>query len=118
MYTRQDYMTNKCTHRQFYAQFVNDEVKNAVIRMVNVDPSKSIQILREKLAKDEHLNNIPMKKWDNLTGFSFSNSTGEMLTRPYSIEPIDIRKLKEADEEVSSATLVCIYKEAAKELTE
>jgi hypothetical protein len=109
MITRQQYMTDsEHLFQPFISQFVNENVKMRVLAYIGKEALLN--------SKDEHLNDIPMKKWDYLTGFSFSTHTGEMLQRPYTIEPIDIKLLKETGEGVSSATLVCIYKEAARQL--
>lgn len=109
MLTRNDYMKDSSNlHRAYYGQFVNEQVKNAVLQFIGKDA-----LLK---SKDEHLNDIPLKKWDALGGFAFSNTTGEMLHKPATIEPVEIAKLREAGEGVSSATLVCIYKEAARQI--
>jgi hypothetical protein len=55
-------------------------------------------------------------KWDSLAGFTFRGS--EMIERPVIIEPIKYEQLKEAGDGVSAAVLVCIYKEAAKQIIE
>ncbi len=108
MKTREDYMDNKVSHREYYGQFVNDGTKNAVINAIGMDWLLA--------SKDEHLNNIPLKLWDELSGFIFRGS--ELVSKPYTIAPIDINKLKEANEGVSPAVCVCIYKESARQIIE
>ena len=108
MYTRNQYMNHEISHREYYAQFVNEQVKNLVIRFIGKE-----RLLK---SKDEHLNDIPLKDWDLLGGFVFRGS--EMVMKPTTIEPIDYKLIKEAGDGVSSATLVCIYKEAARQLIE
>ncbi len=61
MYTRKQYMDGVCTHEQYYAQFVNNDTKTLVIENIGL---KAIQE-----SKDEHMNDIPLKKWDRLTGY-------------------------------------------------
>jgi len=107
-YTRKDYLDNKCTHREYYAQFVNDSVMARVGSKIGVD-----RILN---STDEHLNDIPVKDWDDLGGFAFRGNI--MTWRPSNIEPIDITLLREAMDGVSPAGLVCIYKEAARQIRE
>ena len=68
------------------------------------------------IVQDEHLNDIPMRKWDALGGFAFS--LGTMTSRPASIQPIDYKLLKDMGDGVSPASLVCIYKEAGRQLIE
>lgn len=108
MITRKQYMDKEATHRQYYAQFVNDQVKERVIDMFGVDLLLA--------SKDEHLNDLPMAKWDRLGGFAFSGA--RMVMKPYNIYPVDINLIKEAGEGVSAATMCCIYKEAAKQIIE
>lgn len=109
MITHNDYMKDSSNlHRQFYAQFVNDEVKNHLLASI----SKK-ELLN---SKDEHLNDIDLKRWDLLGGFAFRGS--EMTMRPTTTEPIDNKLLKEAGDGYSSATAVCIYKEAARQIIE
>ena len=101
-------MDNKFTHREYYAQFVNEGVKQIVLREIGL----------EKLAKskDKHLNDIDLKIWDTLTGFIFFGS--ELVNRPSSIDPVDIRLVKELEGGVSPAFMVSVYKEAARQIKE
>jgi hypothetical protein len=39
-----------------------------------------------------------------------------MIMRPTNIEPVDYQLIKEAGEGVSASTMVCIYKEAARQI--
>lgn len=107
--TRQMYMQNSSElHLMYWGQFVNDKVKADVLSFIG----------KEALLKstDEHLNDIPLKKWDALAGFTFRG--GEIISRPTFIDPIDIKLIRETGEGVSCAGLVCIYKEAARQLIE
>lgn len=116
MITRQKYINGDSSklHRKYYAQFVNDEVKNKVLSVF------SLETLKKSFAKDEYFNDnlTPMKKWDLMGGFAFSNTTGEMTLRPTTSLPIDKNLLDEAKEGYSSSIAVCIYKEAARQLIE
>lgn len=108
--TRSQYMEGDTSskHRAYYAQFVNEDVKARVAAVIGLTTLL--------YSTDEHLNDIPLKKWDAMGGFVFKG--GEMIQQPYSIEPIKLSLLKEAGEGVSSAILVCIYKEAARQMIE
>lgn len=112
-------MAGTCTHRQYYAQFVNEETRERVRRMFGVDT------LRRSYAKDEHFNDnlTSMKKWDALGGFVWAVRKGEQVAiqRPHTpadILPVDYELLKQAGEGISSSTMVCIYKEAGRQIVE
>ncbi len=60
IYTRTDYMNNKCSHHEYYAQAVNESVLDYVKQAIN---EKAIAN-----STCEHFNDIPLKKWDNLHG--------------------------------------------------
>ena len=55
MFTRRDYVFDKkCSHNEYYAQFVTDSVKQLVL-------SKwSVKTLKSAYAEDEHFNNLPL----------------------------------------------------------
>ena len=101
-------------HRKYYAQFVNEEVKRAVLSRWSKEE------LKKSFEKDQYFNTkiTPIGAWDLLGGFRFSVSTGEVLLRPTTSYPIDRKLLDEAGEWFSSATAVCIYKEAARQILE
>ncbi len=112
MTTRTEYMQGDTSskHRQYYAQFVNEAVKQ---RVLNYFSKEDLTIA---LGQDEHLNNLSIKKWDLMGGFAFRGS--EMIMRPSNIEPVDIKLIREAGEGASASTMVCIYKEAARQIVE
>lgn len=98
-YNRQDYMNGKCSHREYYAQFVTPAVKQMVMDRIGLK-----ELVR---STDEHLNDIPLNVWDNLAG-----STRLALMRgDYSCT------LRIADDN-SLASQVCALKEAAKQIKE
>lgn len=61
MFTRQDYMNNKCTHSEYYSQFVNDYTKRIVLSRWNKT------VLKNAYDKDQHFNSLSLGQWDNLT---------------------------------------------------
>jgi hypothetical protein len=98
MNTRQDYLNNKCTHREYYAQFVTPRIKDEVRKYFGVEQ------LKRALATDEHLNSIELHKWDALGGYPARRLSGAAL--------------KEAGDGSTMATTVCILKEAARQIVE
>lgn len=91
-YTRKDYINRDCTHREFYSQFVTDQVLNTV--------KERIGLLRLVKSKDEHLNDIPLKEWDDL-----------------GIAQEARKKFKEINGQgVALSDIVCINKEAGRQL--
>lgn len=98
MYTRQDYMDKKCTHRQYYAQFVDDRVKQRVLAIFSKEQ------LTKAFQEDKHFNTsyTPLSKWD---------------TAGY--EPFPVADdLKKYDDFLTQAGIVCILKEAAEQIIE
>ena len=59
MKTRTDYLAGNCSHREYYGQFVTENIKNYVVSMIG-----KRAILE---ATDPHLNDIALQKWDQLT---------------------------------------------------
>lgn len=115
MIIRVDYMNGLASHREFFSQFVNVGVKAKVLECIGAEA-----LLK---STDEHLNDIPMKKWDSMAGFRWSIIGGQEVAviKPQTsrdIEPIDAGLLRDTGEGVSCAGLVCIYKEAARQLIE
>ena len=94
-YTREDYLNHKCSHREYYAQFVNDAVKSMV--------TSSIPLAELLAATDkENLNSIALARWDNIAG-----GYSTQLCRD---------KLKAAGDSPSLGGAVCILKEAARQI--
>lgn len=90
-HSRKDYLDGKCTHREYYAQFVNDRTRGVV--------AQSITMSQLLASTDEHLNDIPLGRWDALPHYV----AGDM---------------KAAGDWLSPAGWVCIAKEAAQQLIE
>jgi len=94
-YTRQDYLDEKCTHSEYYSQFVSTWCKQYVAE----------QIGKDKLVSniDPHMNDIPACKWDALHW--------EIALDPHVSETL--RRVQDTDGLTMSNT-VCIAKEAAR----
>lgn len=93
MYTRKDYMKGRATHAEYYGQFVDDHTRNWVLTVIGL----------ERLLKstDEYLNDIPLDWWDSYAR-GFPSHIGD--------------KVRAAGDFVSLATVVCIAKQAAKQI--
>jgi hypothetical protein len=100
MFTRQDYMTQKVTHRQYYAQFVTPQIKDWVEKRFGAEK------LKKSYDWDVNLNNIPLFYWDPL-------ATQRIISN------IEFREmLRLAGDGMSLAGAVCILKEAARQIAE
>lgn len=96
MFTRADYMQNRCTHREYYVQFVSDGICNLVRLHIGEERIKS--------STDPHFNDIPLRLWDSLD---------------YSMRAMCASKLREAGSAgMSLFDTVCIAKEAAQQIRE
>jgi hypothetical protein len=93
-FTRQDYLADKCTHSEYYGQFVTGEIKQRVMSYIGIENIK--KAINEG---DEHLNTIPLRKWDAIA-----------------VPIIGGNLLREAGDYPTLAGGVCIAKEAAKQL--
>lgn len=76
-------------HHAYFSQFVNSWITDTVLSHIG----------RERLlaSRDVHLNDIPLKLWDDLPW-------------PFGME----KRIREAGENMSLSTKVCIYKTAAR----
>ena len=93
MLTRSDYLNNKCTHREYYAQFVTRYEKALVASQFGKKK------LAEEFKKDESLNGIALQEWDNLARFINTN-------------------MRQHGDCLALAGAVCILKEAARQVVE
>lgn len=59
MITREQYINFKCSHREYYAQFVNADTKNAVRDFIGEN------LLRISFKRDKNFNDIPLSIWDS-----------------------------------------------------
>lgn len=97
MFTRKQYLDNECSHRGYYSQFVTPYIKTLVFQTIGIESLLN--------SKDEHLNDIPLKKWDTLSG----SRCNVLSIAEY---PNDNKKY------YCLSTGVCILKEAAKQIIE
>lgn len=92
MFTRKDYMSDKCTHEEYYGQLVTQRMKEHIVRAIPQGLARST---------DPHFNDIPLSTWDRLSavydlGEQFK-ALGDYRTR---------------------AGIVCALKEAARQVKE
>ena len=92
LFTRADYLADKCTHQQYYAQFVSEVAKNLVARHIGLD--------RIKASKDPHFNDIPLARWDQIAHGGIPRAIA----------------FKDVGDTSTLAGNVCIAKEAARQL--
>ena len=98
--TRQEYLNSPiprdAAHRTYYAQFVNQKIKDTVSRLIGIDFIRA--------SKESSFNDIPLYRWDFVAP---AISTHELC-----------QKLKEVGDYATLAGLVCIAKEAARQIKE
>ena len=94
MFSRKDYLEHKCSHSEYYAQFVNEDARRAVLSRIGKT--------RLMCSVNEHFNDIPLKMWDAVFSPTFPRSIGEIF-RSVRDFPTD-------------SGLVCIAKEAARNI--
>lgn len=91
MHTRKQYLAGDCTHSEYYGQFVDEGIKQEVLRKIGKT--------RLEKSKDLHLNDIPLRLWDT---FPLHARTNQLL--------------KQAGTYGTLSDVVCIYKQAAKQI--
>lgn len=90
-FTRQDYLNNRCTHAEYYDQFVTDYHVQHV--------GKSVGVAKIKNSTNEHFNDIPLATWDMIR-----------------LAPGIVETMKSAGDGLTLAEQVCINKAAARRI--
>lgn len=111
--TRTEYLAGKCSHSDYYSQFVTPET------LAYVEAWFPAEALREALAEDTHLNTIRLQEWDAMTWkptglFNDHLNASQRQGSFRAILPFDAAALTEAKDIVTRATLTCIAKQAAR----
>lgn len=88
MYTRKDYLNKKCTHNEYYNQFVSSHTIDMVVGFIGAE-----NIINSNC---DHFNDIDLGKWDSCP-----------------ITPVASLML-ECGDSMSLSGRVCIAKEAAR----
>lgn len=89
MFTRKDYLEGKCTHREYYAQFVTEEQKLAV----------------REVFKAEIKDGFPVDTWGSINIWDRVGLYFET-----------VNLLKKAGDGFTLAGAVCVNKEAARQI--
>ena len=87
-YTRKDLMTKKCTHREYFGQFVTKSIIDSVVYHIGAD--------KIECSADEHMNDIPLSWWHKLHPWLLTG-----VIRSFSV-----------------SNTVCVAKEAARQYLE
>lgn len=103
MITYKQYFSDSAKlHAAYHDQFVTDSVLSIVTNRIGAD--------RIKKSTDKYFNDIPLKEWDRIIGFSD-------IQRPSISNTLGISNaIREAGDCVSAATLVCVMKAAAERI--
>lgn len=103
MITRKQYMADSANlHESYYGQFVTPEIKQRVLKRFG------IEILKNEFQKDENLNGIPLKCWDDLAG--------NRITFDGYAATLCADTLKAAGDGPTWSNSVCILKAAARQI--
>ena len=106
MFTRKQYLDKQCTHREFWAQFVTEGMRQMVLRNITLE--------RLQRSQNEYFNDVTrLQDWD--------------LMKDVTFRMLDMKKWRELQyPEYTGLTSVgwsysdniCILKEAARQLIE
>jgi len=97
MYTRKQYMSKECSHKEYYSQFVCTSLRDTVKQFIGIE--------RIMKSKDESFNDIPLKEWDNLAPIVRMHC-GQSITKANGTGGISL------------SDCVCTAKAAAKQIKE
>ena len=101
MFNRDDYMSKRCSHREYYAQLVNDHIRGIVKRRIGVETIRKSEGVR--------FNDIPLPIWDGLQQL-ISRSVYRDFGKEY-LQSMGMNGL-------SLCNTVCTAKEAARQIKE
>lgn len=91
MITRKEYMIGACTHREYYAQFVNHRTRYLVAQHIGAE--------RIKASTHPHFSDIPLSEWDRLTPCAAGSAQFEKAGDYYTVAG-GVCMLKEAAEQI------------------
>lgn len=108
MITHKEYMdsTQPRIHGRYYAQFVTQDTRNYVLRYF------TRETLIKAYRKDPHFNSIPLKEWDAIAFTNPRNDSGPFRA----LVPFDRDAHTAAGDYVTRSVLICITKEAARQI--
>ena len=90
VFTRKDYMAGRCSHERYYAQFITDVTRSALLWAIPAE--------RIIASTDAHFNDIPLRLWDELPNY------------------VSGRRMEAAGDFPTPAGKVCVYKTLAKQI--
>jgi len=102
-YTRKDYISKKCSHDEYFGQFVDSSLIHLVESFIGSD--------KIKRSTDPHFNDIPLKEWDSL----------HPMIRQHCGQSLSISNASTCSENIkrggiSLADTVCVAKAAARQI--
>ena len=119
MTTRSAYLRSEITHADYYAQFVTEETRSVIERTFGKET------LAAALRQDRHLNSIDMRSWDAVSWYPINADDSYRRADLRSDSgrfragiPFDRAATEAAGETITRAVLVCIAKEAARQVVE
>ena len=86
--TRKEYLSGIVSHSDYYGQFITEDTTKNLLQSISI-----IDICK---SRDEHMNDIPLIKWDTCR------------------LSCNLEAIKEAGESLTPAVKVCILKETAR----
>ena len=57
-FTRNDYMSHRCSHGEYYGQFDSSAVRHAILRVIPLSDLMA--------SRDPYMNDIKLPRWDNI----------------------------------------------------
>lgn len=105
IHTRKDYMAKRVSFADYYQQFAVDETYVRVQAFFGKDR------LASAYKSDPNFNSIPLKEWDALCFEELRPGRGFRARLP-----IDRAAIAAAGDTVTRAELICIAKQAAKDI--
>ena len=106
MFTRKDYLDKKCTHRQYWAQFVTRSMRELVRRRIGLERLQS--------SSNEYFSDVTtLSAWDEMKNATFTmldQQKWREIQYPEYTDPGSIGW--------SSSDNTCLLKEAARQLVE
>lgn len=95
MFTRKQYLDDQCSHREYYAQLVDERTIATVVATIGADELRA--------STDPHFNDIPLRRWDVLAA---------ILPNVLAVRFVDL------GDYATLGGLVCVAKEAARQFCE
>lgn len=102
MLSRAYYLAGRCSHEEYYGQFVTQATLELVKTHIGID--------RIRASLDPHLNDIPLKEWDDLSELA------RHTVRTRILRDAEAPALPPGQYPWSLSLSICILKEAARRI--